>query len=126
VGHVGRHAVAREQHERPSCHDTGQRKSTLCCTSPQGASETSDGVLVHGVQVLLGHPGDQDAAGNDLPRLFYVSREKKPGFQHHTKAGALNALVRVSSISPSWVCSSAATCAGFLSCLFASSGCPLC
>jgi hypothetical protein len=50
--------------------------------------------LVHGVQVLLGHPGDQDAEGNELPRLLYVSREKKPGFQHHTKAGALNALVR--------------------------------
>ena len=51
--------------------------------------------MIHGVQVLLGHPGDQDAAGNDLPRLFYVSREKKPGFQHHMKAGALNALVAV-------------------------------
>jgi cellulose synthase A len=43
VGHAGRHAVAREQHERPSCHDTGQRKTTLC-TSSQRASETSDGV----------------------------------------------------------------------------------
>ncbi|XP_066369818.1 putative cellulose synthase A catalytic subunit 11 [UDP-forming] isoform X2 [Miscanthus floridulus] len=50
------------------------------------------------IQVLLGHPDDQDAAGNDLPRLFYVSREKKPGFQHHTKAGALNALLRVSAL----------------------------
>jgi hypothetical protein len=56
--------------------------------------------LVHGVQVLLGHPGDQVHHGvywfteNELPRLLYVSREKKPGFQHHTKAGALNALVR--------------------------------
>jgi cellulose synthase A len=52
-----------------------------------------DSCMVH--QVLLGHPGDQDAEGNELPRLFYVSREKKPGFQHHGKAGALNALVRV-------------------------------
>ena len=51
--------------------------------------------MIHGVQVLLGHPGDQDAAGNELPRLFYMSREKKPGFQHHTKVGALNALVAV-------------------------------
>jgi cellulose synthase A len=86
-----------------------------------------------GVQVLLGHPGDKDAAGNELPRLFYVSREKKPGFQHHTKAGALNALVRVRTLeaeavrcTPSWVCSAAAICDGFLSCLFASSGCPRC
>ncbi|WVZ79514.1 hypothetical protein U9M48_027085 [Paspalum notatum var. saurae] len=50
------------------------------------------------IQVLLGHPGDQDAAGNQLPRLFYVSREKRPGFQHHSKAGALNALLRVSAL----------------------------
>ncbi|KAJ1259786.1 hypothetical protein BS78_10G182800 [Paspalum vaginatum] len=50
------------------------------------------------IQVLLGRPGDQDAAGNELPRLFYVSREKRPGFQHHSKAGALNALLRVSAL----------------------------
>ena len=31
--------------------------------------------------------------GNELPRLVYVSREKRPGFQHHKKAGAMNALV---------------------------------
>ncbi|KAL6602949.1 hypothetical protein ACP70R_043310 [Stipagrostis hirtigluma subsp. patula] len=50
------------------------------------------------LQVLLGHPGDRDADGNELPRLFYVSREKRPGFQHHRKAGALNALLRVSAL----------------------------
>ncbi|XP_062227667.1 putative cellulose synthase A catalytic subunit 11 [UDP-forming] [Phragmites australis] len=50
------------------------------------------------IQVLLGHPGDQDAEGHELPRLFYVSREKRPGFQHHKKAGALNALLRVSAL----------------------------
>lgn len=31
--------------------------------------------------------------GNELPRLVYVSREKRPNFKHHKKAGALNALV---------------------------------
>ncbi|KAJ0031933.1 hypothetical protein Pint_14347 [Pistacia integerrima] len=36
--------------------------------------------------------------GNELPRLVYVSREKRPGFQHHKKAGAMNALVRVSGV----------------------------
>ncbi|GJN38759.1 hypothetical protein PR202_gb27828 [Eleusine coracana subsp. coracana] len=50
------------------------------------------------IQVLLGHPGDEDAEGHELPRLFYVSREKRPGFQHHEKAGALNALLRVSAL----------------------------
>lgn len=30
-----------------------------------------------------------------MPRLIYVSREKRPGFDHHKKAGAMNALVNV-------------------------------
>jgi hypothetical protein len=34
-----------------------------------------------------------DDAGNKLPWLVYVSREKRPGHDHHKKAGALNALV---------------------------------
>lgn len=45
------------------------------------------------VQVFLGHSGGLDTEGNELPRLVYVSREKRPGFQHHKKAGAMNALV---------------------------------
>ena len=44
-------------------------------------------------QVFLGHSGGLDTEGNELPRLVYVSREKRPGFQHHKKAGAMNALV---------------------------------
>jgi hypothetical protein len=43
--------------------------------------------------VFLGHSGGLDTDGNELPRLVYVSREKRPGFQHHKKAGAMNALV---------------------------------
>lgn len=45
------------------------------------------------IQVFLGLNGGFDAEGNELPRLVYVSREKRPGFQHHKKAGAMNALV---------------------------------
>lgn len=41
----------------------------------------------------MGQSGGLDADGNELPRLVYVSREKRPGFQHHKKAGAMNALV---------------------------------
>jgi len=37
--------------------------------------------------------------GNELPRLVYVSREKRPGFDHHKKAGAMNSLVRICSFS---------------------------
>ncbi|KAK3035044.1 hypothetical protein RJ639_034834 [Escallonia herrerae] len=50
------------------------------------------------IQVFLGHSGARDIEGNELPRLVYVSREKRPGYQHHKKAGAENALVRVSAI----------------------------
>ncbi|GAU13329.1 hypothetical protein TSUD_42830 [Trifolium subterraneum] len=50
------------------------------------------------IQVFLGQNGVRDIEGNELPRLVYVSREKRPGFEHHKKAGAMNALVRVSAI----------------------------
>lgn len=50
------------------------------------------------IQVFLGQSGGVDTDGNELPRLVYVSREKRPGFQHHKKAGAMNALVRVSAV----------------------------
>lgn len=44
-------------------------------------------------QVYLGSAGALDIDGKELPRLVYVSREKRPGYQHHKKAGAMNALV---------------------------------
>jgi cellulose synthase A len=44
-------------------------------------------------QVFLGQTGAHDIDRNELPRLVYVSREKRPGYQHHKKAGAMNALV---------------------------------
>ncbi|KAK6123974.1 hypothetical protein DH2020_042319 [Rehmannia glutinosa] len=47
------------------------------------------------IQVFLGNTGAHDIEGNELPRLVYVSREKRPGYQHHKKAGAENALVRL-------------------------------
>nr|AGV22110.1 cellulose synthase 8 [Betula luminifera] len=50
------------------------------------------------IQVFLGQNGVRDVEGNELPRLIYVSREKRPGFDHHKKAGAMNALMRVSAI----------------------------
>ncbi|KAL0543527.1 hypothetical protein IC582_018624 [Cucumis melo] len=50
------------------------------------------------IQVFLGQNGVCDVEGNELPRLVYVSREKRPGFEHHKKAGAMNSLVRVSAV----------------------------
>lgn len=48
------------------------------------------------LQVFLGQNGVRDLEGNELPRLVYVSREKRPGFDHHKKAGAMNSLVSLS------------------------------
>jgi hypothetical protein len=37
-----------------------------------------------------------DDAGNGIPSLVYISREKSPRQHHHFKAGAMNVLVRPS------------------------------
>ncbi|KAG0477549.1 hypothetical protein HPP92_012268 [Vanilla planifolia] len=50
------------------------------------------------IQVYLGSEGALDVQGNELPKMVYVSREKRPGYQHHKKAGAMNALVRCSAV----------------------------
>ncbi|KAF8012311.1 hypothetical protein BT93_I0450 [Corymbia citriodora subsp. variegata] len=50
------------------------------------------------VKVFLWQSRGLVAKGNELPRLVYVSRVKRLGFQHHKKAGARNALVRVSAV----------------------------
>ncbi|XP_051151002.1 cellulose synthase A catalytic subunit 5 [UDP-forming]-like isoform X2 [Andrographis paniculata] len=50
------------------------------------------------IQVFLGQNGVRDIEGNELPSLVYISREKRPGFEHHKKAGAMNALIRVSAV----------------------------
>ncbi|CAI9772785.1 unnamed protein product [Fraxinus pennsylvanica] len=51
------------------------------------------------VQVLIDgwNPNTVDIDGNPLPTLIYLSREKKPQCAHNFKAGAMNALIRVSS-----------------------------
>ncbi|GAB2284785.1 Belongs to the glycosyltransferase 2 [Dionaea muscipula] len=42
-------------------------------------------------------PNAKDIEGRPLPTLVYLAREKRPQYFHNFKAGALNALVRVSS-----------------------------
>ena len=60
---------------------------------------------------MLKPPSDEPLFGNDeegkpldftdidirLPLLVYVSREKRPGYDHNKKAGAMNALEFYSS-----------------------------
>nr|XP_023881279.1 cellulose synthase-like protein G3 [Quercus suber]POF22915.1 cellulose synthase-like protein g3 [Quercus suber] len=50
------------------------------------------------IQVLLDNSKDKDISGHLMPSLIYISREKSRTSPHHFKAGALNALVRVSAI----------------------------
>ncbi|KAL3817904.1 hypothetical protein ACJIZ3_003809 [Penstemon smallii] len=65
------------------------------------------------IQVMLKPPSDDPLNGTKpddnspldfsefdirLPMLVYVSREKRPGYDHNKKAGAMNALVRGSAI----------------------------
>ncbi|XP_073117695.1 cellulose synthase-like protein E6 isoform X2 [Elaeis guineensis] len=51
------------------------------------------------VQILIDgrDHGSIDSNGNALPTLVYMAREKRPQHHHHFKAGAMNALIRVSS-----------------------------
>ncbi|KAH0463657.1 hypothetical protein IEQ34_008239 [Dendrobium chrysotoxum] len=50
------------------------------------------------IQVFLSHNGGHDVDGNELPHLVYVSRENRLGFQHHKKAGAMNALINMKGL----------------------------
>ncbi|KAJ8768381.1 hypothetical protein K2173_021534 [Erythroxylum novogranatense] len=50
------------------------------------------------IQVLLDNTADSDMVGQFMPNLVYVSREKSKSWHHHFKAGALNALLRVSAL----------------------------
>ncbi|WOL03282.1 cellulose synthase-like protein D5 [Canna indica] len=65
------------------------------------------------IQVMLAPPNSEPVMGTmaqdgnlvdtadvdiRLPMLVYVSREKRPGYDHNKKAGAMNALVRTSAI----------------------------
>ncbi|KAK9672795.1 hypothetical protein RND81_12G125300 [Saponaria officinalis] len=51
---------------------------------------------------IMGTPDDKliDFEDTDirLPMFVYVSREKRPGYDHNKKAGAMNALVRASAV----------------------------
>jgi len=64
-------------------------------------------------QVILNHPGDEPQLGTPassssaldfsavdvrLPMLVYVAREKRPGYDHQKKAGAMNVQLRVSAL----------------------------
>ncbi|KAG1346416.1 putative Cellulose synthase-like protein G2 [Cocos nucifera] len=77
----------------PFCRENGLRER-----SPEVYFISSVGGNSDNMKVLLESSKDKDIMGNALPNLIYVSREKNINSPHHFKAGALNALVRVSSI----------------------------
>ncbi|KAF9611339.1 hypothetical protein IFM89_030128 [Coptis chinensis] len=51
------------------------------------------------LQVLIDrrNPSAVDSEGGSMPTLVYLAREKRPNHPHNFKAGAMNALIRVSS-----------------------------
>lgn len=51
-------------------------------------------IFLNYTQILVKSSKDRDITGQAMPNLIYFSREKRPNFPHHFKAGALNALVR--------------------------------
>uniref|UniRef100_A0A2N9ELG1 Cellulose synthase-like protein D4 n=1 Tax=Fagus sylvatica TaxID=28930 RepID=A0A2N9ELG1_FAGSY len=75
------------------------------------ASEHSKSDHAGILQVMLKPPSNDPLMGGEedktidftdvdirLPMFVYVSREKRPGYDHNKKAGAMNALVRASAI----------------------------
>ncbi|CAA7056172.1 unnamed protein product [Microthlaspi erraticum] len=54
--------------------------------------------LVYGAEADADNLIDTTEVDIRLPMLVYVSREKRPGYDHNKKAGAMNALVRTSAI----------------------------
>ncbi|BBG92324.1 cellulose synthase-like D1 [Prunus dulcis] len=54
------------------------------------------------MEAVMGFPDEKklDFTGVDIrvPMFAYVSREKRPGYDHNKKAGAMNAMVRASAI----------------------------
>ncbi|KAL5781828.1 hypothetical protein ACOSP7_006857 [Xanthoceras sorbifolium] len=62
----------------------------------KGMNRTRDHPSV--VEVIQGNGNDSMEDQIKMPRLVYVSREKRPSHPHHFKAGALNVLLRVSGV----------------------------
>ncbi|KAK1295428.1 Cellulose synthase-like protein G2 [Acorus calamus] len=72
-----------------------------CSTAVELISGTEDEALIDPVdsfQIIHDKKGATDEEHSALPLLVYVSREKRKTHPHHFKAGALNVLLRVSSI----------------------------
>ncbi|XP_022975402.1 cellulose synthase-like protein E6 [Cucurbita maxima] len=69
----------------------------------KGFSEWDNGVTKQNhqsiVKIIIGgkNHDNVDIDGCVLPKLVYMAREKRPQQPHHFKAGAMNALIRVSS-----------------------------
>ncbi|XP_058115292.1 cellulose synthase-like protein E6 [Magnolia sinica] len=70
----------------------------------KGFSEWNSGITSRDhqpiLQILIDGRGDPNAVDNEgvtLPTLVYLAREKRPQHHHNFKAGAMNALIRVSS-----------------------------
>lgn len=82
-------------------------------TWPSAEPDHSKGDHAGIIQAMLAPPNSEPVYGSSadadnlidstevdirLPMLVYVSREKRPGYDHNKKAGAMNALLRTSAV----------------------------
>ncbi|KMT05916.1 hypothetical protein BVRB_7g164970 [Beta vulgaris subsp. vulgaris] len=89
--------------------DGAQWPGTWSSTGPDHSRGDHAGII----QAMLAPPNSEPVYGSEadgenlinttevdirVPLLVYVSREKRPGYDHNKKAGAMNALVRTSAI----------------------------
>lgn len=96
MGDAGWYPMAWKHHTWSSWNDSGLTTSSVYVSlflASELISYYSATESCFALQVYLGSEGALDVEGKELPRLVYVSREKRPGYNHHKKAGAMNALV---------------------------------
>ncbi|KAG0502522.1 hypothetical protein HPP92_002594 [Vanilla planifolia] len=74
-------------------HSRGDHAGILQVMLKPPSSEPLYGLLEEEEQMM-----DLSETDIRLPMLVYVSREKRPGYDHNKKAGAMNALVRASAV----------------------------
>ncbi|KAK8921591.1 Cellulose synthase-like protein G3 [Platanthera zijinensis] len=84
----------------PFCRENGvmERSPEAFFERGNGQGDAGEVKVSILIQVLCESTKDKDIAGHPLPNLIYMSREKRPASPHHFKAGALNALLRVSEV----------------------------
>ncbi|KAG8374567.1 hypothetical protein BUALT_Bualt10G0008900 [Buddleja alternifolia] len=75
-----------------------ENRVTERCPHAYFRSNFATNSVTRKIKVVSQASEDKDSAGCSMPNLIYVARQKSLTFPHHFKAGALNTLLRVSSV----------------------------